>query len=81
MGIIPQLASVHAFHNLLLTDRRGAFEMKAGRFEIALSPASLCVRDSVLWWLTGPVSAYTELHPSGQQFNSAGLKTIPLQPP
>ena len=49
-----------------------------GRLEIVLRPASLSERDSVLWWLTGPVSAYTELHPTGQQFNSAGLKTIPL---
>ena len=64
---------MHAFHNLLQTDLN-----MLGRLEIVLRPASLSERDSVLWWLTGPVSAYTELHPSGQQFNSAGLKTIPL---
>ena len=62
-----------------ITDIPGhLIENLLGRLEIVLSPASLSERNSVLWWLTGPVSAYTELHPTGQQFNSAGLKTIPL---
>ena len=66
----------------IITDIPGhLIENLLGRLEIVLSPASLSERNSVLWWLTGPVSAYTELHPYGQQFNSAGPKTIALTPP